>query len=139
MLRTGLEFARGTTEDCKRLVMGLFQQAEDVLGAYRVACAQFHTRDIVLVSAEWDASGLEAMPRARYVERLRRGLPTNGAKLLALLGIAHRSAHQVATLPTESDAFWLVVNRRGALPVMAVLLATPYAGGADAHEPTILH
>jgi hypothetical protein len=58
--------------------------------------------------------------------------------MLAALGVTHRSAHQVASLPRESDAFWLMVNRKQALPIMVVLYAAPYAAGDDAREPTIL-
>jgi len=138
MLGTALEFAAGTTDDCKRLVTHLFQDPGAVLGAYRVAREQFRTGDLVLVTAEHDPSGFEATPRPHYVERLRTGLGRDGAKLLAVLGVAHQSAHKIASLPWESDAFWLVVNRKDALPVMVVLFAAPYAVGADAREPVIL-
>jgi hypothetical protein len=138
MLGTSLEFALGTTDDCQRLVTRLFQEPGAVLGAYRAARRQFGTGDVVLVTAEHDPSGFEATPRADYIRRLRDGLGRGGGKLLAVLGIAHKSAHQVANLPRDSDAVWLVVNRRDALPVMVVLYAAPYATGADAREPTIL-
>jgi|SRR5580700_2995494 hypothetical protein len=137
MLGTALEFAVGTTDDCKRLATDLFKPGE-LLGAYRLARQKFRTSDIVLVTAQHDGSGFEAMIRPHYVGRLRQGLGRNGAKMLATLGVAHKSAHQVASLPAESDAFWLVINRKDALPIMIVLFAGPYATGADAHEPTIL-
>lgn len=132
-----MEFAPGTTEDCQRLVTRLFQEPGAVLGAYREARRQFRTGDIVLVTAENDPSGFEAMPRGHYVAKLRGGLGRGGEKLLANLGIASQSAQKVASLPAESHAFWLVVNRREALPVMVVLFAAPYATDADAREPTI--
>ena len=135
---TALEFAPGTTEDCQRLVVRLFQEPEQVLGAYRSACQQLRSRDIVLVTAEYDPSGFQAMTRARYIELLRKGLGRDGAKLLASLGIAHQSAHQVASMPKSSDVMWLIVNRKDALPVMVVLFAAPYATDADAREPSIL-
>jgi hypothetical protein len=138
MLGTALEFAPGTTDDCKRLVAQLFQEPGVVLGAYRTARERFRTGDVVLVTAEHDPSGFEAMPRTHYVERLRDGLGRNGSKLLAVLGLAHQSAHKVASLPWESDAFWLIVNRKDALPVMVVLYAAPYATEGDAREPLIL-
>jgi hypothetical protein len=138
MLGTGLEFAPGTTEDCQRLVVRLFQQPAVVLVAYRAARERFRTGDIVLETAEHDPSGFKAMPRADYVAAIKRGLGRNGAKLLAALGVAHKSGHQVASLPRESDAFWLIVNRKDALPIMVVLFSAPYAAGDDAHEPTIL-
>ena len=138
MLGTALEFAPGTTDDCKRLVTQLFQEPGAVLGAYRKARRQFQSGDLVLVAAQHDGSGFEAMSRMHYVERLRRGLGQDGAKLLASLGIAHQSAHKVASLPWESDAFWLIINRRDALPIMVVLFAAQYATEKDAHEPLIL-
>jgi hypothetical protein len=138
MLGTDLEFAPGTTPDCKRLVSQLFHESGAVLGAYRMARARFRSGDIVLVTAEDDPSGFRAAPRMHYIEHLRKGFGRNGAPLLAILGIAQQSAHKVASLPWESDAFWLVVNRRDASPIMVVLFAVPYATGADAHEPTIL-
>ena len=138
MLGTALEFAPGTTDDCKRLVTQLFQEPGAVLGAYRAARRQFQTGDLVLVAAQHDGSGFDAMPREHYIRRLRDGLGRNGAKMLAVLGIAHQSAHKVASLPWESDALWLVINRRDALPVMVVLYAAPYATDADAKEPSLL-
>jgi hypothetical protein len=138
MFGTGLEFAPGTTEDCERLVVRLFQDPKVVLGAYRAARQQFRTGDIVLVTAEDDPSGFKASPRADYVATLRRGLGSGGAKLLEVLGVANQSAHQIVSLPRESDAFWLIVNRKQAIPIMVVLFAAPYAAGDDAHEPTIL-
>jgi hypothetical protein len=138
MLGTALEFAPGTTEDCQRLVTQLFQKPGAVLGAYRMARQRFGTSDVVLVTAQHDGSGFEAMPRNHYVERLRRGLGRNGAKMLAALGIAHKSAQEVVSMPRESNALWLVINRKDAMPIMVVLFAAPYATGADAREPTIL-
>jgi len=138
MLATALEFAPGTTDDCKRLVTQLFREPGAVLGAYRAARRQFQTGDLVLVTAQHDGSGFEAMPRAHYVARLRQGLGPNGTKLLAALGVAHESAHKVASLPWDSDALWLIINRRDDLPVMVVLFAAPYATDADAREPLIV-
>jgi len=137
MLGTSLEFAPGTTEDCQKLMAQLFKPGE-LLGAYRMARQRFGVSDLVLVTAQQDGSGFEAMVRSHYVSRLRQGLGRNGAKMLAALGVAHKSAHQVVSLPKESDAFWLVINRRDALPVMVVLFATQYATDADASEPTIV-
>jgi hypothetical protein len=50
MLKTGLEFAPGTKEDCKRLVRKLGPPAV-LLNAYRNARAEYGTGDIVLVAA----------------------------------------------------------------------------------------
>jgi hypothetical protein len=137
MLGTALEFAPGTTEDCQRLMAQLFKPGE-LLGAYRMARQRFGVSDLVLVTAQQDGSGFEAMVRSHYVGRLRRGLGRNGAKMLEALGVVHQSAHQVVRMPADSDAFWLVINRRDALPVMVVLFATQYATDADAEEPSIL-
>jgi hypothetical protein len=138
MLGTALEFAAGTTEDCQRLVVGLFQQPETVLDTYRAARQRFGTGDLVLVTAEADPSGFTVMPRARYVAALRAGLPRGGDKLVASLGIAHNSAHKVVSLPKSSEAMWLIVNRQGAMPIMCVLFVAPFATAADAREPTLL-
>lgn len=138
MLGTSLDFAPGTTEDCQRLVTQLFKEPGAVLGAYRMARQQFSTSDVVLVTSQHDGSGFEAMPRAHYITKLRRGLGRDGAKMLATLGIAHKSAHQIASMPKESDALWLIINRKDALPVMVVLFAAPFATDADAEEPSIL-
>jgi hypothetical protein len=138
MLGTSLEFARGTTEDCERLVVRLFQQPATILTRYRTFRRQFRTSDLVLETAEYDPSGFKGMTRTHYVARLRNGLGRDGAKMLAVLNVTKQSAHQVASLPVESDAFWLIINRKTAMPVMCVLFAAPYATGADAREPTIL-
>jgi hypothetical protein len=138
MLGKALEFAPGTTEDCQRLVVRLFQEPGAVLGAYRTARAKFRTGDLVLETEEQNPSGFSAMTRTTYIERLRKGLGRDGSKLLAVLGVANQSAHKVASLPWESDAMWLIVNRKEALPVMVVLFAAPYATDADAREPLIL-
>jgi len=136
MLATALEFAPGTTPHCKRPVTRLLQEPGAVLGAYRAARQQFRTGDIVLETAEYDPSGFKAMPRARYVDTKRSD--PNGAKIINALTIAHQSAHKVASLPWEADAFWLVINLRDDMPVMIALFAAPYATGRDAREPMIL-
>jgi len=138
MLGTVLEFAPGTTEDCQRLATRLFQQPEDVLGAYRRGRARLQSGDLVLVTAMHDPSGFEVMRRSHYVERLRSGLGPRGTKLLASLGVTHQSAQKVASLPKDADALWLIVNRKDAMPVMIVLFAAKFATGGDAREPTIL-
>jgi hypothetical protein len=137
MIKTGLEFANGTTDDCKRLVVGLFQPAE-LLGWYREARRLNKTADVVLVSDAADPSGVKAWPRGKYVEQLRVSMGANAAKMLPSLTIAHQSAHQVAMLPYDSDAFWLVVVRGQQLPLMVVLYANPYEElGAGDPAPVI--
>ena len=137
MLGTLLDFAPGTTEDCQRLAFRLFQEPRKVLKRYRTFRRQFGTSDLVLETEESDPSGFNGMTREYYVNSKLRSLGQGGAKLAALLGI-DQSAHQVVSLPPESDAFWLIINRRDALPVMIVLFAAPFATDADANEPTIL-
>lgn len=136
MLGTSLEFARGTTPDCERLVASLFKPGE-LLGGYRLARKKFRTPDLVLVTSAHDPSGFEATPRRAYVERLRRGMGRNGEKMVRALALGSKSAQAVATLPREADAFWLVVNRRDAVPVMVVLFAAEFATGDDAREPGV--
>jgi hypothetical protein len=125
MLKTGLEFAPGTTDDCKRLVGRMFSPA-DILGAYRSARDQFQTGDIVLVASESDADGFDAMPRTEYVARLRRALGPKAAKMMPVLTIAHKTAHRIMNLPFESDALWLVIVRGQQVPSMCVIYALAY-------------
>jgi len=128
MLKTGIEFASGTTEECKRLIGQLFQPA-DLLGAYREAVAKLGTKDIVLVTSEQDPSGFEPWKREAYtasVKRLARGpVPS------FFTGLTSSSAYRITQLPIDSEAFWLVVIRRQTIPVMAVLYVTPYKVDAN--------
>lgn len=141
MLGIGLDFAPGTTDECKKLVAGLFTPTE-IFSAYRMARAQFKTSDLVLLVSEQDPSDFQAEPRIAYVKRLRecgvereiqgskekRGVP------VLMRGLAEKSAHKVAKLPFESDALWLIVSRGPkAVPVMCVLYATPYEATASAN------
>lgn len=131
-LKTGLEFAPGTTDECKGLVGRLFQPGE-ILAAYRAARAQFKTSDLVLCVSEQDPSGFEAEPRADYIKRVQE---TRGLKGIPLLmrGLAGKSAHGVVQLPSEADAMWLIVVRGPqAVPVMCVIYATPYEVAAAAN------
>lgn len=130
-LRAGLEFANGTTDDCKRLVGQLFTPGQ-LLGAYRTAREKLKTGDVALVTAEHDPSGLELHPRLEYIKQLRAGMGSNAAKLMPALTIAHKSAHQIVSLPWESEAFWLVILRHQQIPIMAVLYVTPYEVAANA-------
>lgn len=125
MLKTGLEFASGTTDDCKRLVGRMFTPT-DILGAYRQARAQLRHGDIVLVAAEYDGSGFQAMPRLDYVKQIRESMGAKAPAMLGALTIASKSAHSLLKMPFEAEAMWLVINRRGMVPIMAVLYATPY-------------
>ena len=130
MISTGLEFAPGTTDDCKKLVTRLFMPTE-IFSAYRMARAQFGTGDLVLCVSEQDPSGFEAEPRIAYIKRARdlpKGVP------MFMRRMAEDSAHKVMQLPSESDAVWLVVVRGPqAMPIMCVLYATPYEVAAAAN------
>lgn len=132
MLKTGLEFASGTTEDSKRLVARLFSPG-DILGAYRAARQQFKTGDLVLEVSEQDPSGFKATPRAEYLKHLRHILGAHAPKIMSTLGIANRSAHGVVQLPFESDAMWLIVLRGSDLPCMCVIFAVPYSVASGAN------
>lgn len=124
-LKKGLEFAPGTTEECKRLVARLFTPT-DLFSAYRIGRTAFKTSDLVLVASDRDLSGLEAQPRVSYLSDLRMALGHHAPKTLPALGIAQQSAHAVVKLPFESDAMWLVVSRGQEMPIMCVIFATPY-------------
>ena len=134
MLKTALEYLAGTSEDCKTLVGQLFKPSK-LLGAYKVARARFQTGDIVLVTAEYDPAGFTAMPRTKYIDTIRRGLGMKAPAMLKVLTVAHQSAHKLAKLPFESDAFWLVIVRKEAVPIMTVLFAMPYETGDAVSEP----
>jgi hypothetical protein len=128
MLKTGLEFAPGTTDECKGLVARLFPPG-DILSAYRTARRTFGTGDLVVSVSESDPSGFEAEPRTAYLKRLR---DTRGAVPMLMRGLADRSAHGVVQLPFESDAMWFVVVRgMQAVPIMCVLFASPYEESAS--------
>lgn len=129
MLKTGLEFARGTTEESKKLVEHLFAPSE-ILGAYRHARTVFKTGDLVVRVSEQDPSGFEAEPRTAYLRRIREASKN---KIPMLLRGLDRSAHSIAQLPFESDAMWFVVVRGPqAVPVICVMFAAPYEVSAEA-------
>jgi hypothetical protein len=131
MLGTGLEFAPGTTDDCKKLVARLFKPSE-ILGAYRYARASLKTGDLVMVGSESDPAGFNVEPRTEYLKRLRQVLGAKAPRTMLALGIAHKSAHGVAQLPFESDAMWLIITRGKEMPIMCVLFTTPYEAVAAA-------
>jgi hypothetical protein len=123
MLKTGLEFAPGTTDECKKLVTRLMQP-EQILSAYRQARGQFSTGDLVLTISEQDPSGFEAESRIAYVKRARE---MNKRVPLLMHGLAAQSAHKIAKLPPEAEALWLIIVRGPkAVPIMCVIFAVPY-------------
>ena len=121
MLKTGLEFAPGTTEECKRLV-GKIPPAS-ILMAYRTARENHKSTDIVLVMMPDESEDIHGGPRLEYAKHLTRVF---GARAAAF-GVYDKSAHSVMKLPGDSEAMWLVIDIRGAdLPIMCVIYATPY-------------
>ena len=132
MLKTGLEFAPGTTDDSKKLVVRLFKP-EHILGAYHQARTAFKTGDLVLVGSESDPSGFNAEPRIAYLKRLRQVLGSKAPSTMPALGLTNKSAHSVVQLPFEADAMWLIITRGKEMPVMCVLYASPYEMAAAAN------
>lgn len=129
MLKTGLEFAPGTTDECKKLVGGLFNPG-DILSAYRAARGEFKTGDLVMSVLEKDPSGFEAETRTAYIKRIRQA---QGKIPLLMRGLTEKSAHGVVRLPFEAEAMWLIVVRGPqAVPIMCVIFASPYEVAASA-------
>jgi len=121
MRKTGLEFAPGTTDDCKRLVGKMFKP-DELFGAYRNARAEFGTTDIVLYTSDQDPA-IHGGTRWQYAMHLKNVFKERASEFR----LWKHSAQSVMLLPKESDAFWLVVDIRGAdYPIMCVIYATPY-------------
>lgn len=126
MIRTGLEFAPGTTPQCKRIVTRLFQP-EALLSAYRAARDTFRTTDIVLVASD-QSPDIAGGTRWNYAKHLKEVF----GRRAAAFGMWDKSAHSVMKLPAESEAMWLVVDVQGAeLPVMCVVWAMPFKTEAN--------
>jgi hypothetical protein len=120
MLRTGLDFAPGTSDDSKKLFASLPPEA--ILSAYRTAKAEFNTSDIVLWMSDQspDINGGTRVAYAKHLQSLY------GRRAAEFRMWAH-SAQSVMKLPSDSEAFWCVVDVRSAdLPVMVVLYATQF-------------
>jgi hypothetical protein len=138
-LQNGLEFAPGTSDDSKRLIGRILTPGE-ILGAYKQARTMYHTGDLVL-STTLDDTELKVWPRPKYIEEQRLLMTeqygvAKASKMMSVLAIARQSAHQIAKLPFESDAMWVVILRGKELPVQAVIYATPYETGT-VEEPNI--
>jgi hypothetical protein len=121
----GLDFARGTTDETKKLIGRLFTPTE-IFSAYRTARHKFGTGDLVMVVSEQDPSGFEAQPRTAYIAKAKQ---IQGSKPMPIFlrGLVHRSAHAVAELPFESDAMWFIVVRgTQAVPAMCVIFGVQY-------------
>lgn len=137
MLKTGLEFAPGTTNECKQLVGRLFTPT-DILGSYKAARNLFHTGDLVLVASESDPSGFSAKKRTTFVQEIKQGLNGKPMPFFAQ-ALVNKPAHSIVQMPFSSDAMWLVVTRRDGIPVMCVVYATPYeVASADTPESDLV-
>jgi hypothetical protein len=122
MRQTGLEFAPGTTDDCKRMVQRLLTP-ESIMAAYRNARSECRTSDIVLFLSDQDPT-IHGGARTEYCKHLQKvfGKAAPGFRMWA------HSAHSVMKLPNDSEALWLVIDVRQAdVPVMCVIYAVPYA------------
>lgn len=124
MLRTGLDFAPGTTDACKQLVGRLFEPSQ-LYAAYKAARQQFSTGDLVLSVSEQDPSGFEADTRAGYIRRIKAA--GDGRVPALMRALVEKSAQGIMSMPFESDAMWLMIVRGPKeVPVMCVLYATRY-------------
>jgi len=122
----GIEFANGTTDACKNLVARLFKPTE-LFGAYRMGRQQHLTSDLVLVTSEADPSGFECWPRTEYTAKILGNMNAAAASAMrAGLTMAHKSAHEVMQVPWEDNAWWLVILRREAIPVMVLMHASEH-------------
>lgn len=122
MLKTALEFAQGTADANKKIVLGIFSPQE-LLRAYRIAKSEHNTGDVVLWTSVRDPSEIFAGSRKAYCEFLGRAYP----RVASQFALWSKTAQQIATLPHESEAFWLVINLPNQeLPSMSVLYAISY-------------
>lgn len=135
MLARSLEFAPGTTEDCQKRIVGMFDP-NGLLQMYSAARRKLSTGDLVMIVPQSDPSEVRIISRAEYVKDLRANLGDHAARTLPQLGVANSSAHKIVKLPEESDAFWIVVVRPQDTPIEAVLFSLPYETGS-ANVPLI--
>ena len=137
MLKTGLEFAPGTTDECKALVGRLFTPT-DIFGRYRDARNLHRTGDLVMVTSESDPGGFNTRPRAAYIRELK----AKGRIHPLAQALVDKSAHAIVQMPFTSDAMWFIVTRHQAIPVMCVIYATPYettSAGTPESDMTVLN
>jgi len=132
MLKTGLEFAPGTTDDCKRVVGRMFKPA-DLLEAYRTARSRFNNGDIVLAASD-QGPAIQYMTRLAYCAHLRQLFGGRASEFK----MWRESAQSIMKLPLDSSAFWLVVDLQNAdMPIMCVIFAVPYETGDHVEAPSI--
>lgn len=132
MLRTGLEFATGTTDASKRVIGRMFQPG-DLLEAYRQARVKFNTGDIVLAASD-QGPEIQYMTRIEYAKHLKQVF---GPRASEFKMWAH-SAQSVVSMPADSSAFWLVIDLQGAdMPIMCVIFAVPFDVGDHVEAPSL--
>lgn len=121
-LKIGLEFAPGTTDDCKRAV-GRIATPGALLAAYRDAKILSGSEDIVLVVYPDQSADVHGGTRREYCQHLWRLFGARASEF----GMWHKSAQTVVRLPKESEAMWLVIHSAAMdLPLMCVIYTTPY-------------
>jgi hypothetical protein len=122
MRKTGLEFAPGTTDDCKRLIGRTFKP-EILLEAYRTARAISDNSDIVLWFSD-QSPDIQGGTRLEFCQLLREKYGKRAAEFRVW---AH-SAQSIMKMPIESSAFWLVIEppRGDDIPIMCVIFAVSY-------------
>lgn len=118
MLATALEFAPGTAEDCKKVILGLFDP-RFLLASYRKGREAYKTGDLVIVCPDSSRpDDLFIGPRTDMRDHLRRKFKFR---------MPFESAHKIVQLPADSDAFWIVAPiPKFQMPIMCVLFALPY-------------
>jgi hypothetical protein len=121
MFKKGLEFAHGTSDVCKKTIRSTFSPSE-IFTAYRAGRVKFRTGDLVLVTSDEAPNEFDVCTRTEYVNRLKQQF--GRVPVLAQV-LVDKSAHEMARLPFESDALWLVVAS-SKMPNMCAIFSTPY-------------
>ena len=115
MLAYDLEFGPNTAEAHKKVIYGMFPP-KYLLNAYRTARREHNSADLALVCRNMDPNELFAGPRASmssYLQSLKFPAPLV-------------SAQSYTKLPSDHDAFWLIIPMRNEIPIMVVLYALAY-------------
>lgn len=108
--------------------MGLVT-SEALFDSYRMARHRLGTGDLVLTISEQNPSSFKVEPRRGYVADVKK-MAGNKPIPFFMRGIMSMSAHAMAELPAESDAFWLIVLRPNAvppMPIMCAIFGVPYS------------
>jgi len=111
------------TPDGIKVMVGKILTPQAMMDAYRNARALCGTTDIVLHHSDQDPNIYGGTRREFCVQHL---LPLLGERA-SKLKIWKHSAQSEVMLPSDSDAFWLVIEGRHLdAPIACVLYATPY-------------